>query len=452
MNKLTSLQRKLVYLGGIILLFIPITLLGLPGTTAPASGMGTAQEDAGGKLTRLRKEYDLGESSLGSVDPASSAMSLVLLGFRGVATSLLWLQAQHEQKTKAWPELRATTESIILLQPHFLKVWDFQGWNLAYNVSVEWDAVADRYYWVKEGIKFLKKGVQRNQKYPQLYWYVADTTGKKIGRSDERVQFRRFFRDDPNKEMYPSGLDAGVNPDGKDNYLVAKEWFERANEVNDTYHNEQHIMARILFRGYPMRAQMDYATALQQEGLFDEVTRHAWEVGFNEWTTIYGMEEFDSPGGMLHMEVTPDEAARMEKGTKEDRELLRWVARYQDMTNYRYWRTRALAELDKNTVEAHRELYEGERAYLRGDFTASRDLLEKGMAKFDTMLKRYPDLLTDDPTIEEGLLGQLNWRAVLLLEDEPVPASYPLKELWDASQNRLPSVEEEFKRRKKTFR
>src|SRR5262245_5123485 len=175
-------QRKLLYAVGAVLLLIPITWLGLP---AEPSREGGTTGSPGGRLAQLRKQYELGEDNLGNVDPASSTMNLLLLGFRGVATSMLWMDAQQQQKNKDWAALRSTVDSIILLQPHFLKVWHFQGWNLAYNVSAEWDLVPDRYYWVKEGIKFYQLGKDRNQKNPELYWYVGDTCGKKIGRSDE---------------------------------------------------------------------------------------------------------------------------------------------------------------------------------------------------------------------------------------------------------------------------
>jgi len=448
MNKNTSLQRKMLYLGGIILLFIPIIGLGLP--APPAAGQEAPTAAGGGVLARMRVEHDLGESSLGKVDPASATMNLLLLGMRGVATSMLWMDAQEQQKTKNWAQLRATTDSIIMLQPHFLKVWNFQGWNLAYNVSAEWDAVSDRYYWVKEGIKFYKKGVARNKKYPELYWYTGDTLGKKIGRSDEWVQFRRFFKDDPDKQRYPSGLDRDVNLEGKDNYEVAKGWFEEANETSDRFGHEQRIMARVLFRGYPQRAQMDYASTLQKEGKFDEVTKVAWVVAFNEWTKKYGMEEFESPGGMIRLEVTPADAADMKK-RGEDVKLF-WVDRYQDMTNYRYWRTRALCEGESNTVEAHRLLHQGEQAYLNGAFTDARKLLEEGMTRYEKMLQTYPDLYDDDMSIEEGLMAQLLWRACLQLDEEEIPEKYPLQQLWQTKQGHIGAASEELERRRRRFK
>ncbi len=451
MNTLTSLQRKAIYVGGIILLIIPVIFLGMP--AAPA-GSGNASGSAGGLLVRLRAANDLGESSLGKVDPASATMNLVLLGQRGLAACLLWMDWDEQQKTKNWGKLRSTTESIILLEPHFTKVWVHQGWNLAFNVSAEWDRVDDRYYWVKEGAKFLQNGVLLNERYPELYWYSGDFLGKKIGRSDEWKQFRHFFRDDPDKEHYPSGLDPRINPEGKDNYLVARGWFKQANDwLDNPRGKEQHVMAKILFRSYPTRALLDFASTLQREGIFEEVCRKAWEDAFQEWTTVYGAEKYESDAGLVHLEVSREEEADLTKAEKDISDVRKkisfWVGRYQDMTNYRYWRTRALAEGEQNTVEAHRELYTGERAYLQGNFTEAKQLLVSGMTKYEKMVNDYPPLADDDETIEEGLMGQLNWRACLLLDQEPVPETYPLKKMWTEKQSHMQRVEDDFKRRRR---
>jgi hypothetical protein len=456
MNNLTSLQRKLLYLGGIVLLLIPITWLGLP--AEPAHGAGS-QGRPGGFLAQKRAEYGLGESDLGNVDPASSTMNLLLLGFRGIATNMLWMDAVEQQRNKDWASLRATTESIILLQPHFLKVWQFQGWNLAYNVSAEWDGVADRYYWVKEGIKFFKKGQDRNKMYGELFWYTGDTTGKKIGRSDEMKQFRRFFRSDPDEARFHGGPDPDVNPNSRDNYLEAGDWFQRANDTIDMYGIEQHIMAPYLFRAYPTRSLFDYATALQREGNFGEVTQNAWAEGFHRWTTIYGKMQFECEllGRPIHLEVSGDELRAMiadedaKKLSDRERES-NWVNRYQDTTNYRYWRTRSRVESEKIMADSRRELYEGQEALFRADDATARQRYWDGMTKFEKILNEYPDLKSDDETIEEALLALIGWRQCLELADEEIPEQYPLKEFWDEHPARHATVKQEFDRRRRGAR
>jgi hypothetical protein len=455
MNKLTSLQRKLIYLGGIIALSIPIIVLGAP----PEPSGKNVEGSPGGWLAQRRAKDQLGESDLGNVDPASSTMNLLLLGFRGIATSMLWMDAQEQQRNKDWATLRATTESIILLQPHFLKVWNFQGWNLAYNVSAEWDAVVDRFYWVKEGIKFFQKGCRRNEKYAELFWYTGDTVGKKIGRSDEWVQFRQYYRSDPDVARFKGLPDPDINPEGIDNYKEARKWFLQCNRTVDTYGNEQHIMARYLVRAYPVRALFDYASTLEREGIFDEVGRDAWHEGFVEWTTKYGKEEFDIrpvADVRIHLELDPEER---EQWLAEDRQnpdertrRLPWVDRYQNTTNYRYWRTKSQIESEQEMSDAHREMYAGEQALDAADTTTARTLLLSGMAKYEKLLNEYPTLKEEDETKDEALLSLMAWRRALELDEVKVPDEYPLKDLWESNAGRRTYLEDEFNRRRRGAR
>lgn len=453
MNKLNSLQRKLVYLGGIIVLLIPILLLGRPGR-AGLEATETRPEvkaEEGGYIARMRSKHDLGEVELGAVDPSSATMNLVLLGLRGVATNLLWMDAKEQQEHKNWTELERTTESIILLQPHFTKVWQFQGWNLAYNVSVEWDAVEDRYFWVKKGIKFYQRGTKRNRTEPELFWFTGDLCGKKIGRSDEWVQFRRFFKKDPDPRYAKSnGLDLQINPEGEDNYLRAKFWFQRSKEVDDIDKTDrQHIMANSIYRSYPARAQMDYAAAFGREGSFSEKAREAWDIALQDWQA-YGMEPIRTKVGEIRMEIANEEeyaelAAQLGVDVADVKRL---VSSYQDMTNYRYWKTRALAEREANTIEAHRLVYAGEQKFKAGEYGEAEKLLLEGMRKFEKMLEDFPVLLQDDLTVEEGLVAILFYRDILGFLDKPTDI-HPLKKLWNENQNSIPVVEEEKKRRMK---
>ena len=105
MNQLTSFQRKLVYLAAIVVLFFLIVYLGSPASRSVQGAAANETEDAGGgKLASLRREYQLGESTLGNVDPSSATMNLVLVGLRGIAANQLWMQANENQKTKNWAQ------------------------------------------------------------------------------------------------------------------------------------------------------------------------------------------------------------------------------------------------------------------------------------------------------------------------------------------------------------
>jgi len=459
MSQFDSKSRKLVYFGAIVLLSIPIIFLGMP-------SRGT--EGRGGKLAQLRTQYDLGEATLGKVDPSSATMNLVLLGLRGVASSALWRQAIYQQENKDWGGLRATTESIIMLQPHFLQVWRFQGWNLAYNVSAEWDDVEDRYYWVKEGAKFYQEGTTRNEKMPELLWDTGWVIGSKIGNSDEKKFFRKYFKHDPDEERFPGGPDPELNPEGLDNYLVAQEWYQRANDLEDDPGIEQHIMMRMIFRSYPAKSQFSYARALQDEGQFNEEGTLAWEKAFDMWTKDFGREEFRTPPGAIILEFTDDDLQRLaERDGATVQELRDWTNRYQESVSYRYWRMLASAESEPLSRDAHRNIYDGKVLYYKQKFVQSEEdkaqgggpdtwgateFLEKGMQDLEQVFGEYPDLIADDSTaVENALLAILYYRNIFETRNLALPEDYPLKDLWEQNQEILPDVEMMFRRESREF-
>lgn len=438
-EQLTAQQRKLAYLIGMVVLMLPIIVLGMPATD---------EEGSGGKLARLRQEHDLGESTLGKVDPTSATMNLVLLGMRGVAVNLLRMQLDTQRDQKQWAQMRATTESVILLQPHYIQVWRYLGWNLAYNVSAEWDAVEDRYFWVKEGAKFFMQGAERNRLDPEVYWDTGNTLGKKIGRSDEWKQFRRFFKEDPDKDRYDGGPDSEINPDRKDNYLAAKDWFKKANDAEEKH--EQHIMMDALFRSYPARSQLDYADALQREGKFDETTRKAWEDAYRDWVEDFGYMRFKTTDYPIFMEAPASESA-MEQiiaaSGKDRASIEREIDFYQNVCNYRFWRTKAHAEKQLNTTRMHSDLFEGEDLFKKGDIDAAQEVLETGLQRFKTMLETYVELGSDDITLEEGLWGIMLWQKIYQLKNQVQPEEFPLKGLWEKELNRVPNLQHDFNRK-----
>jgi len=451
MSRLTSQQRKLVYLACIVALLVPVIILGRP--SAPASRGG--KEDPGGVLATLRKQHDLGEQSFGNVDPSSATMNLILLGLRGPAANLLWIDLDHAKDTKNWSKCLALTNSIILLQPHFQKVWVFNGWNLAYNISSEWDDVRDRYLWVKEGAKFFRKGTGVNNRFTELFWYTGDTLGKKLGRSDEWEYFRKFFLQDPDPKFNVNnepGPDTDLNPDRKDNYAVAKEWYVLARDKHKSPKSvPQHIMDESLFLSYPARAEFDMAIAQQREGVF---SRDPWDRGLEEWTQVYGQEPIKVKAMgleeeiIVRLETTLDDINRMAQSEEEKGKLIHWTDQYHKMTNYRYWRMRALAEKETETTEAHKDLYDAGQAYLQGDTPKAEELAYRGLERFEKISARFPDLLTDVTSIEEIMLGHFVWReSYRQNHTEDLPETFPLRNLWIEQQPNIQNHEKEFLRR-----
>ncbi len=473
MSTFNTRQRKTASVVGILVLLIPIVLLGMPASGRDSGG--------GGMLAQLRSEHDLGESDLGQIDPTSATMSFVLLGMRGIAVNMLRMDLDEYKDRKEWALMRSTTEAVITLQPHYVEVWRFLGWNMAWNVSAEWDAVPDRYYWVKEGGKFYQRGTRRNDSIPELTYETGRVWGQKIGMSDEWRYFRGYFKTDPDTRSFPNGVDPEINPNQLDNYLVSGEWFTKSNELEEN--RVQHVMARTLFRSLPARAQLSYADALQRDVRFitgarfredsssDEeaeekayaarqsnfaLSRQEWAEGFRQWTEQFGREEFQVVGSqkkvIFRLESDEDDVRELAERQKDlgvtEQEIRAAIDSYQKMVNYNYWRTRAQAEADESTgtSEAHRLVYEGELKLRSGNPEEARDMLVRGMAMFAHLIEEYPDLKDEDLTVEEAVWCVLLWTKTLELLGEQIPATFPLKATWDKYQTLLPELQSRYNR------
>lgn len=434
MQRFTSKQRKFIYLGAIIVLLFPVVFLGMP----------SSPDRAGGQIARMRAEYSLGETAIGDVDPTSSTMNLMLLGLRGVAANVLWMNADDQKKRKDWTQLEQTVNTIIKLQPHFEQVWKFQSWNLAYNVSAEFDAIPDRYFWVKKGAKFLKRGTERNQDSAVLYHDLGDFLGKKVGRSDEWRLFRGYFRDqDPDVDTWGGGPDLDLNPEQKDNYLVAKDVFKVANEKEELPDVTQRKMARVIFRSYPVRSQLDYAYALQREGKFDEVDTiaRAWGQGNDEWMDEYGREEFrHSFGGKVILNWNEDDLKTLaEEDNMSEEEKQKFIESVRKMVNYKYWGDRSAVESESKMIEARRLLYSGKDKLLNElDLVNARKELETGLKLLDEVINNPEDdrgrMMTQEAEVAEDIVKSLiMWQYILRLDGEEVSDDFVLKEVWDAN-------------------
>jgi hypothetical protein len=301
MTERASFFRKVAYGIAIAVLAIAMVWLSAPSTTTRD----------GGKLARLREQYRLAQVNLGEVDPASETLKLATLGLRGLAVNWLWKMANDYKKFEDWTNLTATLEQMSKLQPNFIAVWKFQAWNLSYNVSVEFDDYNDRYYYVRRGIEFLKKGEDYNKDNPQLLWDLGWFIGQKIGRADEYVQYRRLFKADD--EFHPPDRTL----DERDNWLVGKGWYQEAIDAVD---NKGHSLGRKSPRDFyssPAKSQMNYAEAIEEEGYFEKA-RLAWTQAAKEWHEFGETFIEHSTGVKLQLGSQP----RLEKEVAEKRAKL----------------------------------------------------------------------------------------------------------------------------------
>ena len=117
--------------------------------------------------------------------PPSLAFATVAMGaFRGLVVDILWMRADKLKEEGQFFDAKQLAEWITVLQPRFAQVWDFHGWNMAYNISVaipasQWE---ERWRWVRNGYELLRdKGIEKNPHSILLYRSLAWIYQHKIG-------------------------------------------------------------------------------------------------------------------------------------------------------------------------------------------------------------------------------------------------------------------------------
>jgi hypothetical protein len=117
--------------------------------------------------------------------PPSLAFATVAMGaFRGLLVDILWLRADKLEDQGEFFDAKQVAEWITTLQPRFTSVWEFQAWNMAYNISVAIPATQpeERWRWVKNGYELLRdRGISLNPKSISLYFEMARIFQHKIG-------------------------------------------------------------------------------------------------------------------------------------------------------------------------------------------------------------------------------------------------------------------------------
>ena len=117
--------------------------------------------------------------------PPSLVFATVAMGaFRGLVVDVLWMRADILKNKGQFFDAKQLAEWITILQPRFAEVWEFQSWNMAYNISAAIPATQpeERWRWVRNGYELLRdKGIELNPKNIRLYRQLSLIFQHKIG-------------------------------------------------------------------------------------------------------------------------------------------------------------------------------------------------------------------------------------------------------------------------------
>ena len=144
---------------------------------------------------------------LDNAPPVLAFTTVALGGFRGLISNLLWIRANDLQQDDKFFEAAQLADWITKLEPTFAQVWLFQGWNMAYNISVKFKDFPDRWRWVEHGIELLRDdGLRYNPNsvdiHRELAWFYQHKLGANLDdanmyyKSQWAGEMRNFFGPD----------------------------------------------------------------------------------------------------------------------------------------------------------------------------------------------------------------------------------------------------------------
>ena len=240
----------------------------------------------------------LGERRLGLADVPSRVAAIMLAGVRGYLVAYFSIEAEEQKTQRTHEDLLDAYYRITSLAPDYPSLWEFNGWNLAWNVSVQWPTAEQRYEWIRHGIEFLREGLRRNPNSIEImdrlariyYWRIEQNTN-----AADREYFTRRVEEDE-----------GATP-----LLLAYKWLDRIRRVQaetgeaHPLFNKKTVNSQACFAAHDYAKElagkalrkMEQAGGLEAEGQQAEartVQREAyaelqyaaqwWKTAANEWS------------------------------------------------------------------------------------------------------------------------------------------------------------------------
>jgi hypothetical protein len=178
---------------------------------------------------KLRK---LGDLPVGDMVPTYIA-SLFFGPFRAAAIDVLWMQLRRAEEERRWYEFKEILEMISYFQPRNPEVWVNLGWQAAYNVANGFTDPEKRWYWVRYGLTWLRRGTRMLPDHPQITAELAYTLHHKPSWRDSILELPLLARIEQD-----AALQVELRRDGTPNpgrplsaFELALPWLERARET-----------------------------------------------------------------------------------------------------------------------------------------------------------------------------------------------------------------------------
>jgi hypothetical protein len=257
----------------ILLLLLAAALL--VGVSQVQNSMNRDREALG--LTRMQP--------LENAPPVLAFCTVALGGFRGLIANMLWIRANDLQDEDKFFEMAQLADWITKLEPHFVQVWIFQEWNMAWNISVKFKDFADRWRWLRRGMELLRdEGLRYNPNevllYRELAWIFQDKMG--AATDDANMYYKQQWANEM-AEVFGKKtphLDELIQPKTEDER-------RRAALLRDKFKLDPLFMKEVDRRYGPLEWRLPESHAIYWGALgLDEAAKHPGKVNPSDLITL----------------------------------------------------------------------------------------------------------------------------------------------------------------------
>lgn len=227
-----------------------VQLLALAAAAALVAGASTLMPAINADRKAMNVASITAESPLENAPPEYAFAIQAFGAFRGLLTNILFIRANDYKEQGRYFDAMELASLICKLQPRFPSVWEFQSWNMAWNISVTTYTPDERWNWVYNGAKLIRDdGLRYNPRavnlYKQLAWIFVNKMSETI--DDFHLTYKRNWawrmhlvlgdRPDPLREHDPNEPILDFGEVGDDPLLtaarIAKQQQERKRQGAD---------------------------------------------------------------------------------------------------------------------------------------------------------------------------------------------------------------------------
>jgi hypothetical protein len=178
-----------------------------------------------------------------ALQPGEFAGTLLLGGFRGLASDLLWMRGLSAKDQGRFYESLALFETIVRIQPRFEQIWEYISWDIPYNIGREFEDEDSKWSWFLAGARFNVRGVQRNPQSERLLRHLAwlfHHKGDDYHRRIESASWAAFLNPvlEQVNAMLPSARRLALFPDqpGLSNFQISERLYRAEIELCEARH------------------------------------------------------------------------------------------------------------------------------------------------------------------------------------------------------------------------